>query len=183
MRLVVVLFLAVACGMPAPDGDCSNAFYADEDGDGHGATVSTQSGCVAPPGFETTHDDCDDASAAVHPNAAERCNEIDDDCDGSVDVDAVDGDTWYADLDGDGHGDPSATTTACSMPLGYTATADDCDDAEAEVHGGAAEVCNDLDDDCDGFIDLDAIDAPLWYADEDGDGYGDPAWFTAWCSL
>ncbi|MBP6390878.1 MAG: hypothetical protein KA352_08280 [Flavobacteriales bacterium] len=60
---------------------------------------------------------------------------------------------WYPDLDGDGHGDPDTSLTACSPPGGYVANGNDCDDAHASVHPGAAEVCNGMDDDCDGLTD------------------------------
>lgn len=50
--------------------------------------------------------------------------------------------------------------------------ANDCDDADPAVYRGAPEYCNGLDDDCDGELDDDAVDAPTWYADHDEDGYG-----------
>ena len=55
---------------------------------------------------------------------------------------------------------------------GYTID-EDCDDTDPEVHPGAEEFCNQRDDDCDENIDEDATDADTWYADSDGDGYGD----------
>ncbi|MCP4810510.1 MAG: hypothetical protein GY913_09370 [Proteobacteria bacterium] len=48
----------------------------------------------------------------------------------------------------------------------------DCDDTDGAVWSGADEVCNGIDDNCDGDIDSDAIDMGTWYLDEDGDGYG-----------
>ncbi len=51
----------------------------------------------------------------------------------------------------------------------------DCDDADPAVFPVALEVCNGVDDDCDGTTDEEAVDAPSWYADVDGDGYGDDA--------
>ena len=56
---------------------------------------------------------------------------------------------------------------------GYT-TATDCDDGDASVYPGADELCNGADDDCDGEVDEDSADSATWYADTDGDGYGDP---------
>ena len=51
---------------------------------------------------------------------------------------------------------------------------DDGDDADVDVHPNATEVCNSIDDNCDGNADAeDAIDRTVWYADTDGDGEGD----------
>ena len=49
---------------------------------------------------------------------------------------------------------------------------DDCDDAAAAVFPGAEEVCDGVDNNCDGDADGDAVDISVWYADQDGDGYG-----------
>ena len=106
--------------------------------------------------------DCDDDDAAVNPGAVESCNGVDDDCDGSVDVAAVDAVPWYADADGDGYGDPAVTTDACDEPTGYVSNADDCDDADASSSPAGTETPYDgVDQDCDG-ADL---------TDVDGDGY------------
>src|SRR5690606_28002128 len=99
--------------------------------------------------------DCDDADPDVRPGADEVCNGLDDDCDGAVD-DAdpgLVGSTWYADDDADGHGDPAEERAACTLPVGFVATATDCDDSKASVHPGAAEICNLRDDDCDALAD------------------------------
>ena len=53
-------------------------------------------------GFATTEGDCDDNDSAVYPGATERCDNLDNDCDGTVDDDLVQ--SWYADADGDGFG-------------------------------------------------------------------------------
>ena len=71
-----------------------------------------------------------------------------------------------ADLDGDGY--PAAT---------------DCDDTRASVHPEADEVCNGVDDACDGVADEDATDAATWYADADGDGHGEAETTTTACGL
>src|SRR5204863_225805 len=49
----------------------------------------------------------------------------------------------------------------------------DCDDTHAEVNPAAEEVCDGLDDDCNGYVGDQAIDAGTWYADFDGDSFGD----------
>lgn len=71
---------------------------------------------------------------------------------------------FYSDADRDRDGDG-----ALAIAFG----GDDCDDGAAAVHPGAPEVCNAVDDDCDGTIDLGASDGSVWYLDADGDGYGD----------
>ncbi len=48
----------------------------------------------------------------------------------------------------------------------------DCDDRDPSRYPGADEVCNGLDDDCDGYVDEDAVDRLLWFRDRDGDEFG-----------
>ncbi len=82
--------------------------------------------------------------------------------------------TWYQDRDADGYGDAVRSSDACIAPSGYTDSDTDCDDADASVNPGAAEVCDEVDNDCDGDTDEDdALDAASWYTDADIDGYGD----------
>jgi hypothetical protein len=62
--------------------------------------------------------------------------------------------TYYADADGDGHGNAPMTTFACTMPTGYVTTMDDCNDACAACHPGATEICEGShDENCDGHVD------------------------------
>ncbi len=150
MRLITLsaLVFAVGCGKTT----------ADDDGDGYPTTV-----------------DCDDTSAAINPGASESCDGLDNDCTGGVDNDPVDGTTYYADLDGDGHGADRITQVACAeAPTGFFATADDCDDLDATAFPSGTEVCDGVDNDCSGTAD-DGIDTTVkWYADDDHDGFGDP---------
>ncbi len=147
-------------------------WFADADGDTFGDASSVVSACSAPVGFVANNLDCDDSDSAVHPNALEVCDNIDNDCDGSADQGI--GTVFYADLDLDGFGDPASTVMACAMPNGFVANGDDCDDTRASTHPGAAEVCDFADNDCDGSID-EGLPTQLWFVDADGDGVGSGA--------
>ena len=123
--------------------------------------------------------DCDDSDPAVHPDADEVCDGVDNDCDGEVDEGATDAVAYHRDADGDGFGDPGDAVEACDAPEGYLTDDSDCDDADGAVHPDATEVCDGLDNDCDGGVDhgdasLVLTDGDTWYADTDGDGVGDP---------
>ncbi len=65
---------------------------------------------------------------------------------------------------------------------GLTSADGDCDPLDASVTTGTTETCNGVDDDCDGTVDEGTTGSSSWYADSDGDGYGDPAVSTASCS-
>ncbi|MCB9760004.1 MAG: FG-GAP repeat protein [Alphaproteobacteria bacterium] len=166
-----------------PDAVDVSTWYADADGDGYGDTNLPRQACDQPTNYVLTDGDCDDAEPLSNPGEVEVCDALDNDCDGTVDNDdAADALTWYADADSDGYGDPNGSATACSQPSGYVADDTDCDDAQALSNPGEIEVCDTLDNDCDGTVDNDtAVDASTWYADADGDGYGDPDDDTTAC--
>jgi hypothetical protein len=100
-----------SCDQPTSQGlPCARTFFADTDGDGYGNAASPTTSCLAPAGYDVRGDDCDDGDATIHPDADERCNAVDDDCDGltdSLDASLVEGDVYYADADVDGFGDPA----------------------------------------------------------------------------
>lgn len=133
------------------DEGVKSTFYRDADGDGYGAVADSTQACSAPAGYVADNTDCDDANAAIHPGAAEICNSTDDNCDSQLDEGVKS--TFYRDADGDGYGTAADSTQACSAPPGYVTNNADCNDANVAIRPGAAEVCNEVDDDCDGQID------------------------------
>ena len=171
------LTLALALALALPLTACSDAF--DDKAGGPDGTGDPDADADAD-GVRAA-DDCDDQRAGVHPGAPERCNGVDDDCDGEVDEQAEDAPTWYADGDGDGYGDGDTPVTACERPHGFADRAEDCDDADPHASPAGVEVCNGRDDDCDGGIDEEAIDPVTWYADADGDGFGDATTWVRAC--
>ncbi|MFT5679401.1 MAG: hypothetical protein ACI8RZ_000305 [Myxococcota bacterium] len=129
--------------------------------------------------------DCDDTDAAINPDASEVCDGIDNDCDGSIDddddsLDITTASEWLTDADADGYGSLKATVQACTQPSGTVTEAGDCDDTDAAISPDAVEVCDSIDNDCDGLIDdaddsIDASTQTAHFPDADGDGYGDSA--------
>jgi hypothetical protein len=139
------------CDGMIDDGAVPGTFHRDADGDGFGDPLVTVQGCAPPSGYVAASGDCDDAEATTFPGAAETCDTIDNDCDGAADEDGAA--TFYADSDGDGFGDPTVTATGCTAPAGHVADSSDCDDRNADVHPAEHEVCDGLDNDCDGVVD------------------------------
>lgn len=118
-------------------------------------------------------DDCDDTNNEIYVGASEVCDGVDQNCDTVADNDPIDGQTWFADADTDGFGDPAAAVVSCSPPANHVSTDTDCDDGDGSTYPGADEVCgNSNDDDCNGVIDTDADEYILVYADNDEDGFG-----------
>ncbi len=122
-------------------------------------------------GWTVEEGDCDDGDPARHPGADEECDGVDSNCDGVEDTD-LPGDTWYRDFDNDGFGGagPDASISACVAPPGYVDNDRDCADTNASVHPDAPEVCNGMDDDCDGDPDNGVL-VPIYF-DTDDDGHG-----------
>ncbi|MDP2316931.1 MAG: MopE-related protein [Pseudomonadota bacterium] len=163
------------------DEGVTATYWQDADGDGWGDDAVVTAACELPAGYAALGGDCDDALVDVNPDATELCDTLDNDCDGTVDEpDAADAATWYADTDADGFGDPSSSSVSCDAT--GVADATDCDDAVAATNPDATEVCDTVDNDCDGTVDEpDAADASTWYADIDGDGFGDAGSATLSC--
>jgi len=118
----------------------------DDDGDGYGN-----------PGIYSCRlgeqDDCDDSNVAIHPNADELCDLLDNDCNGLVDEDP---DNWSSDCgscldtDGDGYGELGSNLSSCLYPNQV-----DCNNDNADMYPGAPEFCDAKDNNCNGEIDED----------------------------
>jgi Putative metal-binding motif/Secretion system C-terminal sorting domain len=89
----------------------------------------------------------------------------------------VNGTTYYQDQDGDGFGS-NLTTIACSLPQGYATVSGDCDDGNQNANPNATEVCDGIDNDCDGSID-EGLTQNTYYVDNDGDGFGSTTTFLS----
>jgi hypothetical protein len=151
------------------DNDCDGSvdegvtktYYRDGDGDGYGDVSSTKSACSAPSGYVTSKTDCNDADAAIKPGASEVCDGVDNNCNTRTD-EGLATKTYYADVDLDTYGDAASKKVDCRQPDGFVTDKADCDDLDATVYPGAAEVAYDgVDQDCDT---LDLLDV-------DGDGF------------
>ncbi|MEM1414522.1 MAG: MopE-related protein [Myxococcota bacterium] len=150
------------------DEDCDATTVGARDLDGDGEVDARC--CNAVPGEPTVcGTDCNDARRDVAPGATEVCEGVDNDCDGDVDEGVtVPG---FDDRDGDGEGDPGRPRMACAGAPSFVANDRDCDDTNARIGRDFVEICDGLDNDCDGAAD-EAVLQVAWYVDADGDGFG-----------
>jgi len=156
--------------------------------DNYGAGVDYYENLAFPIGIDNDGDgfpnttDCNDADATVYPGATEICDGKDNNCDGMVD-EGFPSIKYYEDLDGDGYGNPNNFIGTCSTvpPAGYVALGTDCDDYDSTINPGAIEVCDGIDNNCDG--DIDEGVSFTYYLDSDNDTFGDPAFPIVSCSV
>lgn len=139
-------------------------FYRDEDEDGYTANI-----------------DCDDNNPEIHPGASEICDGLDNDCNLIAD-DAITYYTYYRDNDNDNYGDGGDWVEICEAtpPAGYVTNDQDCNDGNANVNPGMAEVCDGSDNNCNGFED-EGLAQHTYYRDNDQDNFGDAAVWVQTC--
>jgi hypothetical protein len=159
------------CDADIDEGFTRSTFYPDEDRDGYGDDALATLACVSPPGYTAVPGDCDDTRAGVLPGGFEFCDELDNDCDDVVD-DGVVYSYFYRDSDGDGFGVDGTEDYTCEERPGWVQVSGDCDDLCAECNPDGEEVCDGLDNDCEGGVD-EGLSVTVW-RDADGDGYGNP---------
>jgi hypothetical protein len=151
-------------------------YFLDEDGDGFGGAAKACV-CAGLPGYTLVSGDCDDTEGAIHPGAVEACNGHDDDCDGKSDPpDSAGCSIYRKDADMDGYGDASDPGLCLCGPdaLYKVSNGLDCNDGNNAVKPGALELCDGMDNDCDGQTDPQGTaGCTSYYKDKDGDGYGD----------
>ena len=139
-HLTTMLGLALAVTACAP-----------QDGDGDGVPASL---------------DCDDSDFSVYPGAVEVCDGVDNDCNEVVDDEyARGGQIFFLDRDGDGFGVWEQAKVRCAAPAGYVDNSTDCSDDDADVYPGAPEFCDKVDQNCNGDLDDNAVDADAYYTD------------------
>jgi hypothetical protein len=168
-------------------------FFADQDGDGFGNLSMDTLLCNAPAGYVANSTDCNDADALVNPNTV-WYQDLDNDQIGNSAVtqtaclqpagyvltggDCNDNNAsitapimYYSDIDQDGYGDEATGTLFCQAPVNMILIGGDCDDNNNAINPGATEVCDGVDNNCNGQED-EGLTFLNYYFDGDDDGYG-----------
>ena len=132
-------------------------FYLDVDGDGHGVPENYKCLCEATGNYRSLSPlDCDDNNPYAWIGNVEACDGYDNTCDGIVDPEgSQDCRYYFKDDDNDGYGDHYQPGKCLCAPndVYVTETMGDCDDSNPNINPSMPELCNGLDDDCNGVID------------------------------
>jgi hypothetical protein len=90
--------------------------------------------------------------------------------------------SYYLDADNDGYGLASSLVSDCIHPIGYVTQSGDCDDNNAGISPIQIEICNGVDDNCNGQSE-EGLTFINFYLDSDGDGYGSSTNFISACDV
>ena len=143
-----------AAGIDEEDSQGCVQYYFDADGDGHG-TDTGKCLCGATGLFKAVvADDCNDLNPWIFPGATELCDQVDNNCNDVTDEDGATGCSWFfGDSDGDGYGS-GQPACVCSAPgQGWSVLSGDCVEDDSQIHPGALELCDEVDNDCDDEVD------------------------------
>lgn len=91
-------------------------------------------------------------------------------------------DKYFLDADGDGFGDVATDSIACNIPIGYVVDSTDCNDLNPDIHPAIFDLCNNIDDNCNGLFDEDAT-FTTYYFDADSDLFGAAGTDSISCSI
>lgn len=147
------------------DGSCNSPFiqwYADNDADGYGSSINSIFTCDSTSllGYVLNQTDCNDADSNINPGATEVCNQMDDNCNSTVD-DGLIFNNYYSDNDFDGFGAGLPIGSCSNLGIGYVIDNSDCNDADMNVNPNATEIGgNGIDENCDGQIDNSVLEFP-----------------------
>ncbi|MBA3649156.1 MAG: T9SS type A sorting domain-containing protein [Chitinophagales bacterium] len=141
------------------DDSSQKTYYIDKDSDQFGDPDSSILSCTPQSGYAEVAGDCNDGDAGINPDAAETCNGIDDNCNGTIDDNSQK--VYYQDMDSDSYGNSDSSFFGCTPPAGYTEASGDCNDNNPEMNPGVSETCNGLDDNCNGITDDNALSATI----------------------
>ncbi|MBD3252719.1 serine hydrolase [Candidatus Pacearchaeota archaeon] len=140
------------------DDDCDNVvdegvkkiYYKDDDSDGYGRINDSVEDCFAPENYVSNNDDCNDSNEDMNPDEQELCDNKDNNCDGSIDegCNCTIGQTKECGVTDVGECDYGLQTCNLSGKWG------DC----TGNRNPSDEVCDNKDNDCDGFVDNNIID-------------------------
>ncbi|MFT5429461.1 MAG: hypothetical protein ACI9OJ_000132 [Myxococcota bacterium] len=161
---------------PADSAGCTT-WLKDGDKDNYGGDDEAVCLCVAEPPFNTiVGGDCDDENDKISPVGEEKCNGVDDNCDGETDeIDAGGCKTYYKDEDGDGYGTEDESKCLCTQVAPFDAEViGDCDDLLDTISPDDQEICgNGIDDNCNGATDEEGgANCVIYFLDSDKDGFG-----------
>jgi len=119
--------------------------------------------------------ECDDNDPTINPDAVEICDGKDNNCSGFID-DGLPLFTYYFDTDNDGFGNAVLRLDTClqNAPSNYVLNDLDCNDNDVNINPNAAEICDGIDNNCNGLND-DGLPKNTYYLDADGDGFGNIA--------